>query len=47
LPLLENPDFVLVNSLHIRIIIGVIGTLIVTVPILPFSLKVLSKLLLR
>ncbi|MBW8001031.1 MAG: hypothetical protein FVQ80_03310 [Planctomycetes bacterium] len=47
LPLLENPDFVVVNSLHIRIIIGVIGTLLMTVLILPFSLKVLSKLLLK
>lgn len=42
LPLLQN-DLIMVKGLFIRIIFGVIQTLIVTVPILPFSLRILSK----
>jgi len=40
LPLLQN-ELIAVKQLSIRIIFGIIQTLIVTVPILPFSLRIL------
>lgn len=42
LPLLQS-ELVVVNKLEVRIIFGVIQTLIVTVPILPFSLWITIK----
>jgi len=42
LPLLQS-ELIVVKQLFIRIIFGAIQTLIVTVPILPFSLRILSK----
>lgn len=42
-PLFQN-ELIAVNSLTIRIVFGVFESMIVTVPILPFSLKILSKI---
>jgi len=43
LPLLET-ELIVVKQLSIRIIFGLIATLIITVPILPFSLGILKKI---
>ena len=42
LPILES-ELIIAKSLSIRIIFGLIQTVIATVPILPFSLRILSK----
>ncbi len=42
-PMIQDLEFLKVRSLYVRAIIGTIESLIVTVPILPLSLKILSR----